>query len=89
MSLLNSLEAVMQFTIEKRHLTTADSRRMATASDSLTTTVEARDSDEAINQYVSDNQSVLVSYVRPLRGSESIATVKKNDDVYMVRIYAN
>jgi hypothetical protein len=79
----------VQFTIEKHPLTTAHSHRPEVESDRSTFTIEARSSDEAINQFVSDEGSELVSYVRPLTGRESIATVKKDDAVYMVRIHAN
>jgi len=51
-------------------------------------TLEARDEGDAISQFVMRNESELVSF-QPLRGRESIATVKKNDSVYLVRVYAD
>jgi hypothetical protein len=50
-------------------------------------TLEARDEGDAISQFVRGNESELVSF-QPVRGRESIATVKKNDSVYLVRVYA-
>jgi hypothetical protein len=79
----------VQFTIEKHPLTTEYSHRPEVDGDRSTFTIEALSSDEAIHQFVSDEESELVSHVRPLTGRESIATVKKNDAMYMLRIYAN
>jgi hypothetical protein len=50
-------------------------------------TLEARDEGDAISQFVRGNASELVSF-QPVRGRESIATVKKDDSVYLVRVYA-
>jgi hypothetical protein len=50
--------------------------------------IEADDADEAISQFVVQDASELVSVVRPGSGRESIATVKKDDAVYLVRVYA-
>jgi len=50
--------------------------------------IEAADADEAISQFIVQNASELVSVIRPGRGRESIATVKKDDCVYLVRVYA-
>jgi hypothetical protein len=50
--------------------------------------IEAADADEAISQFIVQNASELVSVIRPRRGRESIATVKKDDCVYLVRVYA-
>lgn len=52
------------------------------------TVIEASDADEAISRFVRDNESELVSLTRPARGTESIATVKKEDAVFLVRVYA-
>ena len=51
-------------------------------------TVEACDADEAITQYVRECDGELVSFASPGRGQESIATVKKEDTVFLVRVYA-
>jgi hypothetical protein len=66
------------YTIEARELTNVESKRM---------TVEAGDADEAIQQYVRDSAAELVSFTSP-RGEESIATVKKEDTVFLVRVYS-
>ena len=77
----------MQYTIEARELTSNRHRPGIDAGESRLT-LEARDADEAISRFVDENQWQLVSVSRP-RGRESIATVKKNDIVYLVRVYAN
>jgi hypothetical protein len=70
----------LQYTIEARELTNgAESRR---------TVVMAKDADEAIHRYVLDREAELVSFSQPARGQESIATVKKQDAVFLVRVYA-
>ena len=52
-------------------------------------TVEAGDADEAIVRYVRECEGQLVSCDRPAHGSESIATVTKDDAVFLVRVYAD
>jgi hypothetical protein len=78
----------VQYTIEARQLTSEYTHRPAMDSEAQHITVEANDADEAISRFVDENDSELVSFVRP-KGRESIATVKKNDSVYLVRVYAN
>ena len=78
----------MQFTIEARELTSEYTHRPSIDSRSRRTTIEARTPDEAISRFVKQNHSELVSVSRPARGRESIATVKKDDSVYLVRVYA-
>ncbi len=78
----------MQFTIEARELTNEYTHRPAHDVQSRRTIVEAGDADEAITRYVRDSHCELVSLTRPARGSESIATVKKEDTVFLVRVYA-
>ena len=70
----------MQFTIETRKLTSAKG-------ETLSTVVEATDPDSALSEFVRKSASELVSFSTPARGRESIATVKKNDSVYLVRVY--
>ena len=77
----------MQYTIEARQLTNGQSQRAVFDWQPRETVIEAASPDDAISQFVSENESELVSLSRPLRGSESIATVKKNDSVFVVRIY--
>ena len=77
----------MQYTIEARELT-SESRQHKPAEDGTRRfTLEARDEGDAISQFVRGNKSELVSF-QPMRGRESIATVKKDDSVYLVRVYA-
>ena len=78
----------MQYTIEARELTNDYSHRATHDREPRRLTIEAGDADEAISQFVVQNASELVSVTRPARGGESIATVKKNDCVYLVRVYA-
>lgn len=78
----------VQFTIEARELTTETTLRSSSHSRSRRTTIEAQTPDDAISQFVMQNHSELVSVSRPARGLESIATVKKDDSVFLVRVYA-
>ena len=74
----------MQYTIESRPLTASASFDGAARQ----TTIDASDPEEAIIQFLHDSSSELVSLTRPVAGSESIATVRKNDAVFLVRVYA-
>jgi hypothetical protein len=78
----------LQYTIEARQLTNESANRPSYDGESLRTTVDAVDPDEAITRYVQQNASELVSFTCPGRGQESIATVKKADSVFLVRVYA-
>lgn len=78
----------MQYTIEARELTNEYTHRPAYDVESRRMTVEACDADEAITQYVRECEGELVSFTKPARGLESIATVKKEDTVFLVRVYA-
>jgi hypothetical protein len=69
----------LQFTIESRQLTSSTESRQ--------TTIEAANPDDAISEFVRRDDSELVSFLKPGEGRESIATVKKNDSVYLVRVY--
>jgi len=77
----------LQYTIEARELSKPHSNRPHNA-ESLRTVVVANDADEAIHQYVRDRDAELVSFTQPARGLESIGTVKKEDTVFLVRVYA-
>ena len=46
------------------------------------------DVDDAITQFVHQSASELVSLTKPIKGSESIATVRKDEAVFLVRVYA-
>ncbi len=78
----------MQYTIEERKLTNEYTHRPSFDREPRRTVIEADDADEAISQFVVQNASELVSITKPARGAESIATVKKDDSVYLVRVYA-
>lgn len=78
----------MQYTIEARALTSETSHRTSFDVESRRTVVEASDESDAISQYVKASESELVSFSQPARGAESIATVKKEDAVFLVRVYA-
>lgn len=71
----------MQYTIEARELTNASPHRQRT--------IEADDDAAALERFVREEESELVSLTRAGNGhGESIATVKKEDAVYLVRVYA-
>lgn len=76
----------MQYTIEARELTNEYTHRPVYDGASRKTTIEAGDAGEAISQYVRQSEAELVSFTSP-RGTESIATVKKEDTVFLVRVY--
>jgi hypothetical protein len=78
----------MQYTIEARQLTNEYTHRPAHDSQPQRIVVEAIGPGEAISQFVRDNASELVSLTQPAMGRESIATVKKDDSVFLVRVYA-
>lgn len=77
----------MQFTIESRQLTNEYTRPSFDV-ETRQTFIEAGSPDDAIGEFLRQDESELVSLTRPVRGQESIATVKKNDAVYLVRVYA-
>jgi hypothetical protein len=78
----------LQYTIEARELTNEYTHRPSFDGELRSMTVEASDAGEAISQFVEENQSELVSFIRPGNSRESIATVKKEDAVFLVRVYA-
>ncbi|HEX7153797.1 MAG TPA: hypothetical protein VF618_20075 [Thermoanaerobaculia bacterium] len=78
----------MQYTIEERELTNEYTHRPSFDVQTRRTTIDARDADDAISRFVLETQSELVSFTKPVRGGESIATVKKEDSVFLVRVYA-
>ena len=75
------------FTIESRELTN-ESRRSPGNGELKWATIEAADADDAISQFVRQSDSQLVSFLKPSECRESIATVKKDDVVFLVRVYA-
>lgn len=78
----------MQYTIEARELTSEYTHRPTYEVESRRTIVEATNADDAISQFVRDSEAELVSLTTPARGRESIATMKKEDTVFLVRVYA-
>ncbi len=50
--------------------------------------IDADTADDAITQFVRQSDSELVSFLKPAECRESIGTVKKNDTVFLVRVYA-
>lgn len=75
----------MQYTIEARELTNDSMHRPTVDASPRRMMVDA---DEAISPFVRQERSELVSLNRPATGRESIATVKKDDSVFLVRVYA-
>ena len=78
----------MQYTIEARQLSGDSTQQRSADGQPRRTLIEAGDADEAITQFVVQSESELVSVTRVPRHREAIATVKKDDSVYLVRIYA-
>ena len=78
----------LQFTIESRQLTNESTHRPPFDVAPKQTFIEAGSPDDAIGEFVRQNHSELVSLTSPVRGRESIATVKKDEQVYLVRVYA-
>jgi hypothetical protein len=78
----------LQYTIEARELTSESTHRPTCDVQSQHTIIEANDADEAINRFLRASECELVSFSSPGRGAETIATVKKADTVFLVRVYA-
>jgi len=78
----------LQYTIESRELTSEYTHRFPSQQEARRLTIEASDPGEAINLFIGQDDSELVSFTNPRPGQESIATVRKNDSVYLVRVYA-
>jgi hypothetical protein len=78
----------LQFTIESRQLTNEYTHRPSFDAETRETLIEAGTADDAIGEFVRQNGSELVNLTTPGRGQESIATVKKDDCVFLVRVYS-
>lgn len=78
----------MQFTIESRELTNRTSEQRPARVAPFSVTIDADNADDAICEFVRQNDSELVSFQKPAECRESIATVKKDDTVFLVRVYA-
>jgi hypothetical protein len=79
----------LRYTIESRELTSEYTHRPTYDGHPRRIVIEADDADQAISQYVSASDSELVSFIRPKMGEESIATVKKEDTVFLLRVYTD
>jgi hypothetical protein len=77
-------EARLQYTIESRPLTNSPSSDGAPRQ----MIIDAADAHDAVQQFVLQSASELVSVTTPAKGSESIATVRKDDSVFLLRVYA-
>ena len=77
----------MQFTIESRELTNPANQRPIPDAEPNCTTIDAATADDAITEFVRKSDSELVSFLKPAECRESIATVRKNDTVFLVRVY--
>jgi len=82
-------EARLQYTIESRPLTTESTHRAAYDGEPRQTTIEAANAGDAITQFVLQSASQLVSLTSPPSGKESVATVRKDDFVFLVRVYSD
>lgn len=78
----------MQYTIESRQLTNEYTHRPSVEAEPRRMVVEAAGPDEAISRYVDQSEAELVSLTNPRSSDESIATIKKDDCVFLVRVYA-
>jgi hypothetical protein len=79
--------ARLQYTIETRELTREHSV-YGSGGAGQQTVVVARDAEEAIQQYVRELAAVLMSFTQPNGVGESIGIVRKEDVVFLVRVYA-
>ena len=79
----------MQFTIESRELSFNSNHPRVVRVEPTSMTIDADTADAAISEFVRQNESELVSFQKPAECRESIATVKKDDVVFLVRVYAD
>lgn len=75
----------MQYTIEARHLTTDISPLLD--DETQRATIEAATEDDAVRAFARQRACELVSLTKPLKGRESVATIRKDDSVFLVRVY--
>lgn len=79
----------MRYTIEARALSNENTRHSSFDAHPRRTVIEASDPNDAISQFLRQDHSELISSLaQPAPGRESIATVKKDDRVFLVRVYA-
>ena len=79
----------MQYTIESRPLTNATTVRPTADAEPKQTRIEAANAEGAISEYLRQSDLELVSLTKPLTGRESVATVKKDASVFLVRVYTD
>ena len=79
----------VHYTIESRPLTTEYTHRPAVDDEPRQVLNEAANPESAISEYVRRSELELVSVTKPLTGRESVATVKKDDSVFLVRVYSD
>ena len=75
----------MTFTIEQREINAPGTSVV----ESIALVVDAPDCEHALYNFVSDCDCELLSYVSPAACTESIATVRQGDALFMLRIYPN
>jgi hypothetical protein len=78
----------LQYTIEARELSSAHSSAWTSQPGPQPGLIVANDPQDAIEQYVRDLHAVLLTFMQPSPGRESIGIVKKEDMVLLVRVYA-
>jgi hypothetical protein len=78
----------LTYTIETRQLTSESTHGPSLDPQPTPRTVEAENPDDAVNLFVHQNDWELVSLCRPL-GTESIATAKKDESVFLLRVYCD
>ena len=78
----------MQYTIEARELSSAHSSAWMSRPGADPGVVMAEDPQDAIEKYVRDLEAVLLTFMQPSPGRESIGIVRKKDTVLLVRVYA-
>ena len=79
----------VQYTFESRPLTNEYNHRPSFDGEPRHTRIEAANPESAISEYLWQSDLELVSVTKPLRGRESIATVKNDDSVFLVRVYCD
>jgi hypothetical protein len=75
----------LHFTIEARELSCSERRRTGDIPSSWT--VDASDAGEALQRFTDHSAAEMKSMVRTSRDGESIATVRKDDSLFLLRIY--
>jgi hypothetical protein len=78
----------LRYLIEARELTKAQTHRRSFDIEPERSAVDAENADDAISQFVRESDAELLSFTNP-RGRESIATVRRQDAFYLVRIYTD